>query len=87
MSQEKVNKYKEQKANRKELMAQEKRKKARAKLIAIVVSVVVAVAAVGAIGLTIRNEYKAYIDSLPTYSTTSFVLTDEAGVLTTDDAE
>jgi len=87
MSQEKVNKYKEQKANRKELMAQEKRKKARNKLIAIVVTVIVAVGAVGAIGLTIRNEYKAYIDSLPSYGTTSFVLTDEAGVLNTDDAE
>lgn len=87
MSQEKVNKYKEQKANRKELMAQEKRKKARAKLIAIVISVVVVVGAVGAIGLTIRNEYKAYIDSLPSYSTTSFIVTDEAGVLNTDDAE
>lgn len=87
MSQEKVNKYKEQKANRKELMAQEKRKKARTRLIAIVISVVVLVGAVGAIGLTIRNEYKAYIDSLPSYSTTSFLVTDEAGVLNTDDAE
>ncbi|MBQ8814819.1 MAG: hypothetical protein IJZ85_10050 [Lachnospiraceae bacterium] len=87
MSQEKVNKYKEQKANRKELMAQEKRKKARTRLIAIVISVVVLVGAVGAIGLTIRNEYKAYIDSLPSYSTTSFIVTDEAGVLNTDDAE
>ena len=84
MSQEKVNQYKEQKANRKELMAQEKRKKARTKLIAIVVAVIVAVGAAGAIGLTIRNEYKAYIDSLPSYSTTSFVLPDEAGVLNTD---
>ena len=87
MSQEKVNRYKEQKANRKELMAQEKRKKARTRLIALVISVVVLVGAVGAIGLTIRNEYKAYIDSLPSYSTTSFIVTDEAGVLNTDDAE
>lgn len=87
MSQEKVNRYKEQKANRKELIAKEKRKKARMKFITIAVAVVVLVGAVGAIGLTIRNEYNAYINSLPSYSTTSFVLSDEAGVLSTEDAE
>lgn len=87
MSQEKVNKYKEEKANRKELIAKQKRQKARNKLIAIVVAVVLSVGAVGAIGLTIRNEYKAYIDSLPTYSSTSFIVSDDAGVLSTEEAE
>lgn len=87
MSQEKVNKYKEQKANRKELMAQEKRKKARVKAVTIAVAVLVLVGALGAIGLTIRNEYNAYIDSLPSYSTTSFMVSDEAGMLNTEDAE
>jgi len=87
MSQEKVNKYKEEKANRKELIAKKKKQQARNKVIAIVVAVVLAVGAVGAIGLTIRNEYKAYIDSLPSYSSTSYVVSDDAGVLSTEEAK
>lgn len=87
MSQEKVNKYKEEKANRKEAIAKQKRQQARNKVIAIVVAVVLAVSAVGAIGLTIRNEYKAYINSLPSYSSTSFVVSDDAGVLSTEEAK
>ena len=87
MSQEKVNKYKEEKANRKEAIAKQKRQQARNKAIAIVVAVVLAVSAVGAIGLTIRNEYKAYINSLPSYSSTSFVVSDDAGVLSTEEAK
>ncbi len=87
MSQEKVNKYKEEKANRKELIAKQKRQKARNKMIAIAVAVVLAVGAVGAIGLTIRNEYKAYINSLPSYSSTSFIVSDDAGVLSTEEAK
>lgn len=87
MSQEKVNKYKEEKANRKELIAKQKRQQARNKMIAIAVAVVLAVGAVGAIGLTIRNEYKAYIDSLPSYSSTSFIVSDDAGMLSTEEAK
>ena len=87
MSQEKVNKYKEEKANRKEAIAKQKRQQARNKVIAIVVAAVLAVGAVGAIGLTIRNEYKAYINSLPSYSSTSFVVSDDAGVLSTEEAK
>ncbi len=87
MSQEKVNKYKEEKANRKETIAKQKRQKARNKAIAIAVVAVLAVGAVGAIGLTIRNEYKAYIDSLPSYSSTSYVVSDDAGVLSTEEAK
>ena len=87
MSQEKVNRYKEEKANRKELIAKKKKQQARNKMIAIVVTVVLAVGAVGAIGLTIRNEYNAYIDSLPSYSSTSFIVSDDAGVMSTEEAE
>lgn len=87
MSQEKVNKYKQEKANRKETIAKQKRQQARNKMIAIVVAAVLAVGAVGAIGLTIRNEYKAYINSLPSYSSTSFVVSDDAGVLSTEEAK
>lgn len=87
MSQEKVNKYKEEKANRKEAIAKQKRQQARNKVIAIVVAAVLAVGAVGAIGLTIRNEYKAYINSLPSYSSTSYVVSDDAGVLSAEEAK
>lgn len=87
MSQEKVDKYKEQKANRKELMARQKRKRALTKWIAIAIAVIVVAGAIGAIGLTIRNEHNAYINSLPSYSTTSFIVPDEAGMLSTEDAE
>ncbi len=87
MSQEKVDRYKEQKANRKELMAKEKRKRAVTRAIAITIAVLVLAGAVGAIGLTIRNERIAYLASLPSYSTTSFVVPDEAGMLSTEEAE
>ena len=87
MSQEKVNKYKEEKANRKETIAKQKRQKARNKAIAIAVAAVLAVGTVGAIGLTIRNEYNAYINSLPSYSSTSYVVSDDAGVLSTEEAK
>lgn len=87
MSQEKVDRYKEQKANRKELMAKEKRKRTIARVIAITIAVLVLAGAAGAIGLTIRNERIAYLASLPSYSTTSFVVPDEAGILNTEEAE
>ncbi|MBQ4563096.1 MAG: hypothetical protein IJA58_01295 [Lachnospiraceae bacterium] len=87
MSQEKVNKYKEEKANRKELIAKKKKQQARNKVIAIVVAVVLAVGAVGAIGLTIRNEYNAYINSLPSYSSTTYIVSDDAGIMSAEEAE
>lgn len=81
MSVEKVNKYKEEKANRKEILEQQKKKAKQGKaiLIAVVVAVVVLVA--GAIGITVRNEYKAYLNAQPDYSASQMLVGDLAGVL------
>ncbi len=51
MSQEKVNKYKEQKANRKEIMAKEKKQKNRMKLACGIVALVL----VGWLGYSVYN--------------------------------
>ena len=81
MSQQKVDKYKEQKARRKELVEKERkqRKRMRALVIAIVV---VVIAGVGTgIGLTIRNQYIKIQNAKPDYSSSSLILQDMAGVL------
>lgn len=87
MSQEKVQKYKEQKANRKELVAKEKRKKFYTKVITWVVSLLVVAGIAGAIGVTIRNEQKAYEASRPDYAREQMIVGDMAGVLAEEDAE
>ena len=81
MSVEKVNKYKEEKANRKEILEQQKKKAKQAKATFIAVAVVVVVLVVGAIGITIRNEYNAYLNAQPNYDTTQMLVGDLAGVL------
>ena len=81
MSVEKVNKYKEEKANRKEILEQQKKKAKQAKATFIAVAVVVAVLVIGAIGITIRNEYNAYLNAQPNYDTTQMLVGDLAGVL------
>lgn len=87
MSVEKVNKYKEEKANRKEILEKQKKQARMVKAGVIAGAVLVAVLIVGAIGLTIRNERKAYLNSLPDYNTTSMVVGDMAGVLNEETAE
>lgn len=82
MSQEKVNKYKEQKANRKELLAKEKRNKKLGKAAWIIVFVLI-IAGIGtAIGIEINNWYKnTYLPSQPNYNAESLVISDVAGIL------
>ena len=82
MSQEKVNKYKEQKANRKELLAKEKRNKKLGKAAWIIVFVLI-IAGIGtAIGIEINNWYKnTYLPSKPNYNAESLVISDVAGIL------
>ncbi len=81
MSVEKVNKYKEEKANRKEILEQQK-KKAKQTRVALIAGVVVVVALiVGAIGLTVRNEYQAYLNAQPNYDASQMLVGDLAGVL------
>jgi hypothetical protein len=82
MSVEKVNKYKEEKANRKEILEKQKKQAKLIKSGVIAGGILAAVLLVGAIGVTIRNERKAYLASLPDYNTTSMLVGDMAGVLT-----
>lgn len=82
MSVEKVNKYKEEKANRKEILEKQKKQAKLIKSGVIAGGILTAALLVGAIGVTIRNERKAYLASLPDYNTTSMLVGDMAGVLT-----
>lgn len=89
MSQEKVERYKEQKANRKEILEKERKNKKRTKTI-VILSLVLIIGAVGtAIGFTIYNEYQSYLAALPDYSRTVMVLDDWSGMLDeeTEDVE
>ena len=82
MSVEKVNKYKEEKANRKEILEKQKKQAKAVRTGVIAGGILAAALIVGAIGITIRNERRAYLASLPDYNATSMVVGDMAGVLT-----
>ncbi len=84
MSVEKVNKYKEEKANRKETLAKQKKKAKAVKAGLITGGVVIVALLAAAIGLTIRNERIAYLNSRPDYNTTAMILGDLSGVLATE---
>ena len=87
MSVEKVNKYKEEKANRKATLEQQKKKAKQTKTALIAGAAVVVVLIAGAIGLTIRNEYQAYLNAQPSYDTTQMLVGDLAGVLAEETVE
>ena len=87
MSVEKVNKYKEEKANRKEMLEQQKKKAKQTKTALIAGAILVVVLIAGAIGLTIRNEYQAYLNAQPNYDTTQMLVGDLAGVLAEETVE
>lgn len=87
MSQQKVDKYKEQKARRKELVEKERRQKMRMKIVTILIAVVVLAGIGTGIGLTIRNQYIKIQNSKPDYSSSSLVVQDMAGILETEAAE
>lgn len=82
MSQEKVDKYKEQKANRKELLAKEKRHKKLVKT-AWIAGFILVIAGIGtAIGIEAHMWYvNKYLPSKPNYTSESLVISDLAGVL------
>ncbi len=82
MSQEKVNKYKEQKANRKEILAKEKRAKKLSKIAWLSAFVIVVVGIVAVLGMEIHRWYNdEYLPSLPTYKAETLVVSDLAGIL------
>lgn len=88
MSQEKVDKYKEQKANRKELLAKEKRHKKLVKT-AWIAGFILVIAGIGtAIGIEAHMWYvNKYLPSKPNYTSESLVISDLAGVLDDGDDE
>lgn len=80
MSQKKVDEYKKYKKNRRENIRKEKRKN---RLIAAGIwgFVVIFIACVGAsLGVTMYNHYQAKLAALPTYGSTSFILSDMVGI-------
>ena len=78
MSQKKVDEYKNYKKNRRENIKKEKRKE-RLTMAAMWGAVVVFIACVGgAMGVSIYNKYQAKQAALPTYGSTSFILSDMA---------
>ena len=82
MSQEKVDRYKEQKAKRKELVEKERKQKKLMKAVMILIAVLV-IAGIGTgIGFTIRNQYIKAQNAKPDYSSSSLVVQDMAGILT-----
>ncbi len=80
MSQKKVDQYKDYKKNRRENIKKEKRKE-RLTMAAMWGAVVVFIACVGgAMGVSIYNKYQAKQAALPTYGSTSFLLSDMANI-------
>ncbi len=84
MSKEKVDAYKERKANRKEELEKEKKRKKRNRNIALAVVIVFCLGLVGALGLTGWNIYQDYLNSRPDYAREELILTDYAGMLDED---
>ncbi len=86
MSQQKVDRYKEEKANRKELMAKEQQKK---KMTRIGIWACIALVVIGlgtSVGISIRNSHNRYLASLPDYTRTSMVVQDYTGITETEAA-
>ncbi len=81
MSQEKVNAYKEQKANRKANLEKEKKQKKAAALGLKIAGALAGVGLLVALGITGVNAYKNYQSSLPNYDRDEAVIYDMAGVL------
>ena len=84
MSQQKVDKYKEQKARRKEIVEKERRDRKMRKDIAAL-NLILVIAGIGAgIGITIRNLYIKAQNAKPDYTESSLVVQDMAGILETE---
>lgn len=80
MSIEKVDAYKNEKANRKQTLAKEKSKKKRDNIIGTTLAVAFVAIIAGAIILTFVNEFKSYQESRPNYNRTEMVVPDYTGI-------
>lgn len=84
MSQEKVEKYKQEKAHRKEIILKERRKKKATKFAVRLAVVLVCAGICGAVGLTFYNEYQADLAARPDYTRDEMVVSDLTGILDED---
>ncbi len=87
MSLEKVNKYKEDKKNRKAILEKERKKKRIYRICGWAAGFVIVAALVVMLGLTAKNAYSDYLASKPDYSSTSLVITDLTGILDETEAD
>ena len=84
MSKEKVDAYKESKANRKEKYASEQKKRKRNKAIAWIITIVAVGALAAALIVTGVNIVKDYINGKPVYDAKEYVLDDYMNVNTSN---
>ena len=84
MSQEKVDKKKKYKANRKAILKKEKRKKILGRIISWLIVIAFVGGICAAVGTSVYSKYKAKLAALPDYKSTDFMLSDMAGILSTD---
>ena len=87
MSVEKVNKYKEAKKNRKEILEKERKKKKLYRIGGWVAGIVVVGGLVLMLGLTAKNSYNDYLAAQPDYSSDSVIISDMTGILDTLETE
>ncbi|MCD8124132.1 MAG: hypothetical protein LUE23_03725 [Lachnospiraceae bacterium] len=85
MSKEKMDAYKVRKANRKQEIAKEKRRKKAARAAWYTVGAICVVGICAAVGVTGWNSYKSYVDSLPDYNATELIVDDVVGILDLED--
>ena len=80
MSQAKVDKYKDYKKNKKEILAKEKRKQRSSRIITWTIIGVILIGLGTAVGVSIYNQEKARIAAMPDYTDTSLKLMDFSGI-------
>ena len=85
MSQLKVDKYKEYKNNKKEILAKQERKKKIEKIATWTITIGILGGLAGAVGVTIYNEYQKKLASVPNYTSDSYLLSDMTGVLSMEE--
>lgn len=87
MSQEKVERYKQEKAHRKENVEKERRKKKAGRILTWVIILAVCGGIGGAIGVTFYNDYQAKLAARPNYAREEMVVSDLTGILQETEAE